>query len=109
MIGILAVGTIAEDVTRNLRDTWSLVGFLGQIIFGSRFVLQWIASERAKKVVVPAAFWWLSIVGAAITLVYVTYRRDPVMIVANLVNFAIYGRNLALRGRGTPPEAGSAA
>ena len=109
MIGILAVGTIAEDVTRNLRDPWSLVGFLGQIVFGARFVLQWIASERAKKVVVPAAFWWLSIVGAAITLVYVTYRRDPVMIVANLVNFAIYGRNLALRGRGTPPEAGAAA
>lgn len=109
MTGILAAGTIAEDVTRNLRDPWSLVGFLGQAIFGARFVLQWIASEKAKKVVIPAAFWWLSIVGAAITLVYVTYRRDPVLILANVVNFAIYGRNLALHGRGTPPESGAAA
>lgn len=83
---------------------WLAVGFLGQSLFFSRFVVQWIASERKGRSVVPEAFWWLSLGGSAILLAYAIVRRDPVFIAGQAGGSLIYVRNLQLlrRERGTP-------
>ena len=73
---------------------WLAVGFVGQAFFFMRFVVQWIASERARRSVIPDAFWWLSIIGSMIMLSYAIYRRDPVFILAFTPNVFIYSRNL---------------
>ncbi|MCB9832730.1 MAG: lipid-A-disaccharide synthase N-terminal domain-containing protein [Planctomycetes bacterium] len=73
---------------------WVGIGFVGQACFFMRFVVQWIASERVKRSVIPDAFWWLSIGGSLILLAYAIYRRDPVFIVAFAPNVLIYSRNL---------------
>jgi lipid-A-disaccharide synthase-like uncharacterized protein len=84
---------------------WLLVGFLGQVLFFSRFLVQWIASERRKQSVVPEAFWYLSLGGAALLLAYALQRRDPVFVVGQLFGFSVYVRNLVLiRRRRQPPE-----
>ena len=61
-----------------------------------RFLLQWIASEKEKRSVVPTSFWWFSIGGAAILLAYAIYRADPVFILGQSLGFFIYARNLFL-------------
>ena len=73
---------------------WIGVGLGGQIMFTMRFLLQWLASEKAKRSVVPTAFWWFSIGGSAILLAYAVYRRDPVFILGQGMGFGIYARNL---------------
>ena len=73
---------------------WVLIGFLGQFFFFSRFLIQWIHSERQKKSVVPDSFWTLSILGGAILLFYAIHRRDPVFIVGQAVGMVVYFRNL---------------
>ena len=75
---------------------WLLVGFVGQAVFSARFIVQWIASERAKRSVVPKAFWYLSIVGSVVTLAYAVHKDDPVFCLAYLFNSLIYVRNLML-------------
>lgn len=75
---------------------WILVGLGGQMLFMGRFLIQWIASERARRSVVPVAFWWLSIAGAAVLLAYAIWRADPVFILGQSLGFGIYARNLAL-------------
>jgi len=81
-----------------MKDTsiWILVGFLGQALFSARFVLQWLASERARRSVVPKAFWYFSIAGSAVLLAYSIHRADPVFIAGQAAGFAIYLRNLYL-------------
>lgn len=73
---------------------WTVVGFLGQVVFGLRFVIQWIATERRKKSVIPLAFWYLSLIGTVILLTYAVYRLDPVFIAGFSLNMIIYLRNL---------------
>ncbi len=73
---------------------WVLVGLGGQMLFMMRFVIQWIVSEKAKRSVIPVAFWWLSIAGAAILLAYAIWRADPVFIFGQSLGFFIYCRNL---------------
>ena len=75
---------------------WILVGLGGQVLFMMRFVIQWIVSEKAKRSVIPVAFWWLSIGGAAILLAYAIWRADPVFILGQSLGFLIYARNLWL-------------
>ncbi|WP_348827480.1 lipid-A-disaccharide synthase N-terminal domain-containing protein [Halomonas sp. RT37] len=75
---------------------WLAVGFLGQALFSARFVVQWIASERAKRSVVPVAFWFLSLVGGMTLLVYAIHRRDPVFVLGQGTGLFIYLRNLTL-------------
>lgn len=75
---------------------WLTVGFLGQALFSARFLVQWIASERARRSVVPLAFWLLSIGGGLTLLIYAIHRRDPVFIVGQAGGLIIYGRNLML-------------
>ena len=78
---------------------WILIGFLGQFFFFSRFLIQWIVSEKSKRSVIPNAFWYLSIVGGLILLCYAVHRRDPVFIAGQAVGLFVYGRNLWLIGR----------
>lgn len=85
---------------------WMAVGFLGQAMFFSRFLVQWIASERRGQSVVPISFWWLSLGGGALLLAYAIYRVDPVFILGQSFGFLVYARNLLLirRGRRPGPE-----
>lgn len=73
---------------------WLTVGFLGQGLFATRFLVQWLASERRKRSVIPRAFWFLSIAGGLTLLSYAIYRRDPVFIVGQVTGVFIYARNL---------------
>src|SRR6476659_1283943 len=82
---------IAWFASMNLMKT---IGLMGQLIFGSRFFVQWLASERAKKSVIPLAFWYLSFVGGLLTFVYAIYIQEPVFILSQLGGMVIYGRNL---------------
>ncbi len=75
---------------------WLTVGFGGQILFGSRFFVQWIISERRGKSVVPRVFWYLSIGGSVLLFSYATYRIDPVFMVGQAGGLFIYVRNLVL-------------
>ena len=75
---------------------WLAIGFLGQALFSARFIVQWLASERAKRSIVPTAFWFLSLGGGATLLAYALYRRDPVFIVGQGAGLFIYIRNLVL-------------
>lgn len=75
---------------------WLGVGFLGQLLFSCRFVLQWIASERARRSVVPVSFWLFSIAGGIVLLSYAIYRYDPVFIFGQASGLLIYIRNLML-------------
>ncbi len=78
---------------------WIAFGLAGNAAFATRFLVQWIASERAAKSVVPVSFWYLSIVGSLILLVYAIHRGDPIFTLAYLPNALIYGRNLVLTRR----------
>jgi len=75
-------------------DTWVVLGFVAQALFTMRFVVQWIASERARKSVMPTAFWFFSIGGGSLLLVYALYRRDPVFIAGQAFSLIIYFRNV---------------
>ena len=75
---------------------WVVVGLGGQLLFTARFLVQWIASERARRSVVPLAFWYLSIGGGVILLAYAIYRKDPVFIFGQSMGLFIYLRNLWL-------------
>ncbi len=78
---------------------WLLVGFGGQIFFSMRFLVQWIASEKAGRSLVPRTFWHFSLVGGAMVLAYALHIRDPVFIAAYVLNTLIYTRNLVLLHR----------
>ena len=77
-------------------QVWLIIGFIGQTIFASRFLIQWIVSERASKSIIPNIFWWISIVGSLILLSYAIHKQDPVFIVGQSCGFLIYSRNLYL-------------
>ena len=89
---------------------WYLVGFLGQLLFSSRFLLQWIASEIAKRPVLPRNFWYLSLGGGIALFAYAIHQHDPVFAVGQGAGLLVYARNLMLdRGSETrtPAAAGS--
>jgi lipid-A-disaccharide synthase-like uncharacterized protein len=79
-----------------MPSAWLIVGFAGQVAFGSRFIWQWIASERARAVVVPPSFWVMSIIGGIALLVYAVHRKDPVFVLGQGLGLIIYVRNLFL-------------
>ena len=86
---VLHVGSVSELL-------WVLFGFAAQLMFTARFLVQWIASERAKRSVVPVAFWIFSLGGGALLLVYAIQRQDPVFIAGQAFGLLIYIRNLWL-------------
>jgi lipid-A-disaccharide synthase-like uncharacterized protein len=75
---------------------WVLVGLVGQVLFAMRFIIQWLASERARRSVVPIAFWYFSLAGGVILFSYAIYRRDPVFIFGQSMGLFVYARNLWL-------------
>ncbi len=81
------------------RFLWLLLGFAGQICFSLRFIIQWLASEKAGRSTVPRTFWYYSLVGGLMILAYAIYVRDPVFILAYAFNAFIYVRNLVLLRR----------
>ena len=89
-----AVGNYLHDVFVARLDWWVLLGFVAQAFFTMRFVVQWIASERAGRSVIPMAFWWFSIGGGLLLFVYALYRRDPVFIAGQGFGVFVYLRNL---------------
>ena len=97
--------TVSDWLSR--VDFWLVLGFFAQILFSARFIVQWIASERAGRSVVPLLFWYLSLSGSSLLLIYAIHRRDPVFILGQGAGVAIYLRNLHLifreRRQGTTP------
>lgn len=75
---------------------WIGIGFVGQTLFMSRFLVQWIVSERKRESVIPMAFWWLSITGGLTLLAYAIWRQDPVFILGQSTGVIVYFRNLVL-------------
>jgi len=98
-----AVGDYLHDVFVGNLDWAILVGYIAQAMFAMRFVVQWIASERAGHSVVPMAFWIFSIGGGIMLLGYALYRKDPVFIIGQAFGVFVYLRNLQfiLRDRGS--------
>ena len=78
------------------EQIWIIIGLMGQLLFSCRFILQWIASEKNKRSVIPIAFWYLSIGGSLVLLSYAIHRTDPVFMLGQSGGFIIYLRNLML-------------
>jgi lipid-A-disaccharide synthase-like uncharacterized protein len=77
---------------------WAVLvfGFAGQAMFSMRFIVQWIASERARRSVMPVLFWYFSLAGGLTLFVYATYREDPVFMLGQGMGLIVYIRNLLL-------------
>jgi lipid-A-disaccharide synthase-like uncharacterized protein len=95
-----SVGGYLHDVFLGPIDWGILIGYIAQALFAMRFVVQWIASERAGKSVVPTAFWVFSIGGGLMLLGYAVYRKDPVFIIGQTFGVFVYLRNLQFVIRG---------
>ena len=89
-----AVGAYLHEVFVAKFQWIVLLGYVAQIMFTMRFVVQWIGSERAGKMVMPIAFWFFSIGGGMLLLVYALYIRDPVFILGQAFGVFVYARNL---------------
>jgi lipid-A-disaccharide synthase-like uncharacterized protein len=89
-----AVGDYLHNVFFVQLNLWILVGYAGQALFSLRFIVQWLASERAKRSVIPVAFWFFSIGGGALLFAYALYIRDPVFILGQGMGLFVYLRNL---------------
>jgi lipid-A-disaccharide synthase-like uncharacterized protein len=77
-------------------SAWLVIGFVGQGLFSTRFLVQWISSEREGRSVLPVAFWYLSIAGSLTLFAYALHRRDVVFTVGQATGVLIYARNLHL-------------
>jgi lipid-A-disaccharide synthase-like uncharacterized protein len=84
------------NITSPIGIAWVLVGLLGQALFTGRMVVQWMVSERRGRSTVPVIFWWLSLMGASMLLVYFIWRKDIVGILGQGLGWFIYLRNLSL-------------
>src|SRR5580704_1301843 len=81
-------------------SVWKVVGWSGNAVFSSRFLVQWYATEKKKQVVVPTAFWWLSLLGSLLLLLYaLCYKHDAVFILSYAFNSIPYVRNLIIHRR----------
>jgi lipid-A-disaccharide synthase-like uncharacterized protein len=101
-----SVGGYLHDVFFGQVDYGILIGYFAQAMFAMRFVVQWIASERAGRSVVPTTFWVFSIGGGLMLLAYAIYRKDPVFILGQAFGVFVYLRNLQFvirnGGQGAP-------
>jgi len=101
------IANLADGAIEATPWYWWVIGFGGQMVFASRFWVQWVASERARQSVIPIAFWYLSICGGLLSLMYAIYRLDPVFILGQATGTAIYSRNLYLIRSARSPEPGA--
>lgn len=79
-----------------MEKVFLVLGLAGQLMFSARFLVQWIASEKRKKSVVPISFWFLSLFGSLLLLIYAIYRKDIVFTLGQLFGFVVYIRNLLI-------------
>ena len=95
---------LPDSLVTNPEQIMIVVGFAGQGLFAMRFILQWLSSEKQAKSVIPIAFWYFSIGGGAVLLLYAIWRQDPVIICGQGLGLFIYLRNLyfILRDRARP-------
>ncbi|SLN18331.1 lipid-A-disaccharide synthase N-terminal domain-containing protein [Roseisalinus antarcticus] len=84
------------NVDSDVELWWVLFGLAGQLAFTARFLVQWIASEKVGRSVIPLAFWYCSLVGGAVLFAYALYRGDPVFVLGQSLGLFIYSRNLWL-------------
>ncbi len=75
---------------------WLYLGLVGQFFFSARFLVQWIATEKQKKSVIPHSFWYFSILGSTLLLIYAIYKKDPVFILGQSMGMIVYIRNLQI-------------
>jgi lipid-A-disaccharide synthase-like uncharacterized protein len=75
---------------------WIIIGFVGQALFSARFIVQWLASERVKRSIIPTAFWYFSLAGGVTLLAYAIHKQDPVFIAGQGLGLIVYLRNLYL-------------
>ncbi len=86
----------ALHVNSQAELAWVIFGLCAQLMFTARFLVQWIASERARSSVMPVAFWYFSLIGGVMLLAYALYRKDPVFVLGQTLGVVIYTRNLWL-------------
>ena len=79
-----------------MEKIFIILGLAGQLMFSARFLVQWIASEKRKKSIVPISFWFLSLFGSFLLLIYAIYRKDIVFTLGQLFGFIVYIRNLLI-------------
>jgi lipid-A-disaccharide synthase-like uncharacterized protein len=91
------------QTTSAFDKTWLAIGLTGQLMFSARWILQWLASEKVRKSVVPTTFWYFSLVGGLMVLSYGIHKADPVIILGQFGIF-IYARNIYLLLRGDQPD-----
>jgi lipid-A-disaccharide synthase-like uncharacterized protein len=84
------------NISSPVGFAWVAIGLLGQLLFTGRMILQWLVSEHRRRSVVPVGFWWMSLVGASMLLVYFIWRRDIVGVLGQSTGWIIYSRNLRL-------------
>jgi len=84
------------NISSSAGIAWVMLGFLGQVLFTGRMVFQWLVSEKARRSVVPVGFWWMSMGGASMLLVYFIWRKDIVGVLGQSTGWFIYSRNLWL-------------
>lgn len=82
----------AEIPTTEL--VWITIGFLAQFMFSMRFIVQWVATEKARASIIPETFWYFSFAGGSMLLAYAIYRMDPVFIFGQAAGLVIYARNI---------------
>lgn len=75
---------------------WVFFGTLGQLIFFSRWIIQWLSSEKSKSSTIPVAFWWCSLLGGFITLIYANHIGSFPFMLAQAIGIIVYTRNLFL-------------
>jgi len=80
--------------TMSTETLWIIIGFIGQSLFFMRFFIQWLASEKAGRSVMPNAFWYFSLAGGVTLFAYALWRQDPVFILGQSTGMLIYARNL---------------
>jgi lipid-A-disaccharide synthase-like uncharacterized protein len=91
IVAMLSQWWLATPVSEKV---WLGIGFLAQLMFSMRFIVQWIASERARRSIVPETFWYFSLFGGAMLLAYAIYRLDPVFMLGQAMGLIIYSRNI---------------
>jgi lipid-A-disaccharide synthase-like uncharacterized protein len=89
-----AVGDYLQNVFVMQLNWWILLGYVGQSLFAMRFIVQWVASEKVGRSVIPVAFWFFSIGGGVLLFVYALYVRDPVFIIGQGLGLFVYLRNV---------------
>lgn len=90
------LANMATELKQTLTNPWVFFGLLGQLLFFTRWIVQWVASEKAKRSYIPVSFWYISLISGIILLIYAIHRLDPVFVLGQAVGIANYTRNIML-------------